>query len=224
MTGALACLNITVSAGVVTLNGFSNPGLTVAGSWSTIAGTVWSQAADVIVTFTSTTARTITSGGVQFPGRFIFNGAGGTWTLQDDIFVVTLVIHIAGTLELGSFVLSTRSFGSTGTTARTINFGFGGKSAKGKIMRIKKNNPERRKSFRARHNCDRAQGVGLAERNFMCYTPERHICQHAESIGFESTFSHNGSGDLSWLEFKRPGEISSIRGGQTLAKVLARSK
>ena len=35
-----------------------------------------------------------------------------------------------------------------------VNFGFGGKSAKGKIMRIKKNNPERRRSFRARHNCD----------------------------------------------------------------------
>jgi hypothetical protein len=35
-----------------------------------------------------------------------------------------------------------------------VNFGFGGKSAKGKIMRIKKNNPERRKNFRARHNCD----------------------------------------------------------------------
>ena len=35
-----------------------------------------------------------------------------------------------------------------------VNFGFGGKSAHGKIMRIKKNNPERRKNFRARHNCD----------------------------------------------------------------------
>jgi hypothetical protein len=35
-----------------------------------------------------------------------------------------------------------------------VNFGFGGKSAKGKIMRIKKDNPERRKNFRARHNCD----------------------------------------------------------------------
>ena len=34
-----------------------------------------------------------------------------------------------------------------------VNFGFGGKSAKGKRMTIKKNNPERRKSFRARHNC-----------------------------------------------------------------------
>lgn len=35
-----------------------------------------------------------------------------------------------------------------------VNFGFGGKSAKGKRMPIRKNNPARRKSFRARHNCD----------------------------------------------------------------------
>ena len=35
-----------------------------------------------------------------------------------------------------------------------VNFGFGGTSAKGKRMSIKKNNPVRRKAFRARHNCD----------------------------------------------------------------------
>jgi hypothetical protein len=35
-----------------------------------------------------------------------------------------------------------------------VNFGFGGKSAKGKRMVIKKNNPERRKSFRARMRCE----------------------------------------------------------------------
>jgi hypothetical protein len=35
-----------------------------------------------------------------------------------------------------------------------VNFGFGGTSAHGKRMVIKKNNPERRKNFRARHNCD----------------------------------------------------------------------
>ena len=35
-----------------------------------------------------------------------------------------------------------------------VNFGFGGKSAQGKRMTIKKNNPARRKSFRARHNCE----------------------------------------------------------------------
>ena len=35
-----------------------------------------------------------------------------------------------------------------------VNFGFGGSSANGKRMPIKKNTPKRRKSFRARHNCD----------------------------------------------------------------------
>jgi hypothetical protein len=35
-----------------------------------------------------------------------------------------------------------------------VNFGFGGKSAHGKRMVIKKDNPERRKSFRARMGCD----------------------------------------------------------------------
>jgi hypothetical protein len=35
-----------------------------------------------------------------------------------------------------------------------VNFGFGGTSAGGKRMVIKKNNPERRKNFRARMNCD----------------------------------------------------------------------
>jgi len=35
-----------------------------------------------------------------------------------------------------------------------VNFGHGGSSVKGKAMKIKKSNPARRKSFRARHNCD----------------------------------------------------------------------
>ena len=34
-----------------------------------------------------------------------------------------------------------------------VNFGFGGKSAKGKRMVIKDKNPKRRAAFRARHNC-----------------------------------------------------------------------
>ena len=41
----------------------------------------------------------------------------------------------------------------TGNTKK-VNFGHGGSSVKGKAMSIKKNNPKRRKSFRARHNCD----------------------------------------------------------------------
>jgi len=35
-----------------------------------------------------------------------------------------------------------------------VNFGFGGKSAKGKRMVIKAKNPKRRAAYRARHHCD----------------------------------------------------------------------
>ncbi len=35
-----------------------------------------------------------------------------------------------------------------------VNFGHGGSSVKGKSMRIRKSNPDARRSFRARHNCD----------------------------------------------------------------------
>ena len=37
---------------------------------------------------------------------------------------------------------------------KKVNFGHGGTSAKRKTMKIRKNNPKARKSFRARHNCD----------------------------------------------------------------------
>ena len=35
-----------------------------------------------------------------------------------------------------------------------VNFGFGGKSAKGKRMVIKAKNPNRRAAYRSRHHCD----------------------------------------------------------------------
>ena len=50
-----------------------------------------------------------------------------------------------------------------------VNFGFGGKSAKGKRMVIKKNNPARRKSFRARMNCD-TPGPRWKPRYWACRT------------------------------------------------------
>ena len=53
---------------------------------------------------------------------------------------------------------------------RKVNFGHGGTSAKRrgeKTMRIKKSNPKRRKSFRARHNCDNP-GSKLKARYWSC--------------------------------------------------------
>jgi ribosomal protein L44E len=50
-----------------------------------------------------------------------------------------------------------------------VNFGFGGKSAHGKRMVIKKNNPKRRKSFRARMGCD-SPGPRWKPRYWACRT------------------------------------------------------
>jgi hypothetical protein len=71
------------------------------------------------------------------------------------------------------------------------------------------------------NDCDWRQGVALAEKNFMCYTPGNKVVSYACSVGFEILDRHRGQGNLAWLEIKKPGEIESIRGGQTLAKIVA---
>lgn len=73
------------------------------------------------------------------------------------------------------------------------------------------------------NNCDLAHGVIRAEHTWMLYTPRRLIEQHAAGVGFELVAAHDGKGDVSWLQLKKPGDLASIRGGQTLAKILAKT-
>ena len=70
------------------------------------------------------------------------------------------------------------------------------------------------------NDCDFSQAVILTERSFMCYTPGRHIRSHAEKLGFELECNHCTPANAAWLELKKPGEIESLRGGQTLAKII----
>lgn len=71
------------------------------------------------------------------------------------------------------------------------------------------------------NDCDWAHGVALAEKSFMCYTPGREIQAYCNQIGFETLSINRGQGDIAWMEIRRPGEIESIRGGQSLAKIVA---
>jgi len=71
------------------------------------------------------------------------------------------------------------------------------------------------------NNCDRAHGVALAERGFMMYTPLRMIQSHADQIGLDIVREYTGQGDVSWIEFRKPGTIESLRAGQCLAKIFA---
>ena len=69
------------------------------------------------------------------------------------------------------------------------------------------------------NNCDRPNGMGLAERNFMCYTPGRRIRSMAQNYGFEIVYNQTGPYNLDWMELRKPGEIVSLRGGQSLAQI-----
>lgn len=71
------------------------------------------------------------------------------------------------------------------------------------------------------NDCDWAHGVALSEQNFMCYTPAREIKKYCCQIGFDIISVNRGQGDVAWMELRRPGEIESIRGGQSLAKIVA---
>jgi len=124
MTGALLCLDITVSAGTVTFATGTTPTLAVSGSMSLVAGTVWSSTGAITFNAT-TTGKTITTNATTISGAITFNGVGGGWSLGSALTTVnTLTTTItAGTITLNGFDLTTGAFVSSGTATRSIAFG-----------------------------------------------------------------------------------------------------
>ena len=126
MTGALACLDITVSAGTVTFATGTSPTLNIRGSMSLLTGTLWSSTGTI--TFSSTsTGRTVTTNGVNFEPQIIFSGVGGGWTLGSALTSKNFVTLSAGTLDTGNYNL-TLSTGSgfletSGASTKTLNLG-----------------------------------------------------------------------------------------------------
>lgn len=123
LSGALACLDITVSAGTHTFT--STGAIAISGSMSLVAATVWS--ATGALTFNATTAKTISTNGVVINGSVVFNGVSGSWQLQNALTTgPTRTVSLTnGTLDLQSYTLTTGGFSSSGSTARTIAFGTG---------------------------------------------------------------------------------------------------
>jgi hypothetical protein len=72
------------------------------------------------------------------------------------------------------------------------------------------------------NDCDRAGAVKLAESGFKCYTPKQAVVEQCQRLGFELTTSFHIDSASTWLEFQRPGELTSLRGGQALAQVFSR--
>ena len=70
------------------------------------------------------------------------------------------------------------------------------------------------------NDCDRSSAVRLVENYYCCYTPGYLVRELAVSMGYEIVYSWNDPGPTTWLELKKPGELTSLKGGQTLAKIV----
>jgi hypothetical protein len=70
------------------------------------------------------------------------------------------------------------------------------------------------------NDCDRDKAVKLAEQRYACYTPGSLVRELATTIGYIQNFSWDNDGPTTWLELRKPGVLTSLRGGQTLAKII----
>lgn len=73
------------------------------------------------------------------------------------------------------------------------------------------------------NDCDRHQAMQSVEQFITCYTPGFLVKAWAEYVGFENVFEHNNDSANCWIEFKKPGKLHSLRGGQCLAKIVPKS-
>jgi SAM-dependent methyltransferase len=71
------------------------------------------------------------------------------------------------------------------------------------------------------NDCDREQAVMLVEQHFACYTPGYLVKDLVVSLGYEILYSWHDGGPSTWLELRKPGTLTTVKGGQSFAKVVA---
>jgi len=126
MTGALTCLDFTMSAasGTVTFSTGTSPTLAVSGSMTVRTGTAWNSTGTI--TFNSTsTGKTVTTNGVTISGAMTFDGVGGGWTLGSALTLASTrnVTVTNGTFNTGNYNVTIQSLLSNNSNTRTITLG-----------------------------------------------------------------------------------------------------
>lgn len=74
------------------------------------------------------------------------------------------------------------------------------------------------------NNCDHGHGVRMCENHYRCYTPASMLKALLEKIGFSIIYQRDYVSSISWMEIQKNGNLSSIRAGQSLAKIIEKSK
>jgi len=115
--------NPTGYAGAVT-----NTSITIYGNFKTSTSGMSFTAGTGTYTFGATSGtKTITTNSITIDRPFTFNGVGGTWQLQDALTIgsTRATTLTSGTLDLNNYTMTSGSFSSTVSTARTLAFGTG---------------------------------------------------------------------------------------------------
>ena len=126
MTGALACLDFTVAdAFSMEFATGTAPTLAISGSMTFNGGVTWNSTGTI--TWNATSSKTIKTQGITFNNTsMIFNGVGGTWVMQDNLFLGATATLTNGTLDLGiGNILTCAYFSSSNANTRTLAFGGG---------------------------------------------------------------------------------------------------
>lgn len=125
LTGALTCLDLTVSAGTVTTS--STGTITVSGNFNITSATVWGGTGTI--TFNATSSITITTNAVPMGCQMRFDGAGGTFNLNGALNcagpTLTQSVLSQGTLALNNYNFTCVGLSCGGTSTRSISFGTG---------------------------------------------------------------------------------------------------
>ncbi len=74
------------------------------------------------------------------------------------------------------------------------------------------------------NDCDHGHETSLAESFAFSFVPGNMLRSIIQQIGFNIVLVYRDISAISWWEIQKPGNIQSIRGGQTLAKIIAKSK
>jgi hypothetical protein len=125
-TGAV-CNNLTVTASQAIILGATGSTLSIFGNLSFPSGGSFSASTNTltITMAATTTGKTITSGGKTFRG-LKFNGVGGGWTLQDNLFCYVATTDVTtltnGSLDTNNVTCNFGSFSysATGTASLTL--------------------------------------------------------------------------------------------------------
>jgi hypothetical protein len=78
------------------------------------------------------------------------------------------------------------------------------------------------------NNCDLVESANLAESGYMTFVPKRKLNELCIELGYDIVQHYDLKNSdhqikyISWIEIKKPGELSTIKRAQAMGKILSK--